>query len=180
MFKTAQLVFAGLVTLADWMGSDESQFPLLSSAMPLKDYWPLACEKPNRPSSECRRYLSTAIIKITGHYFRSFRRSPSSATGKRTGYFSTRCTAGCPEDVTGAGKTEAALILTHRLMSANKGHGLYVGLPTMATANAMYQRTASAYHALFTDESGHRSSRHTVGEKCRTLSDNPSGSQQKI
>ncbi|AIT51603.1 hypothetical protein SEEN554_21625 [Salmonella enterica subsp. enterica serovar Newport str. CVM 21554] len=45
MFKTAQLVFAGLVTLADWMGSDESQFPLLSSAMPLKDYWPLACEK---------------------------------------------------------------------------------------------------------------------------------------
>ncbi len=140
MFKTAQLVFAGLVTLADWMGSDESQFPLLSSAMSLKDYWPLACEKPNRPSSECRRYLSTAIIKITGHYFRSFRRSPSSATGKRTGYFSTRCTAGCLEDVTGAGKTEAALILTHRLMSANKGHGLYVGLPTMATANAMYQR----------------------------------------
>ncbi|UQQ18601.1 hypothetical protein MYA98_20875 [Salmonella sp. WGH-01] len=105
---------------------------------------------------------------------------PSSATSKRTGYFSTRCTAGCPEDVTGAGKTEAALILTHRLMSANKGHGLYVGLPTMATANAMYQRPASAYHALFTDESGHRSSRHTVGEKCRTLSDNPSGSQQKI
>ncbi|MDI5316389.1 hypothetical protein MJI97_17285, partial [Salmonella enterica subsp. enterica serovar Kentucky] len=37
--------FAGLVTLADWMGSDESQFPLLSSAMSLKDYWPLACEK---------------------------------------------------------------------------------------------------------------------------------------
>ncbi|MCP0855226.1 hypothetical protein KU735_22760, partial [Salmonella enterica subsp. enterica serovar Give] len=32
-------------------------------------------KKPNRPSSECRRYLSTAIIKITGHYFRSFRRS---------------------------------------------------------------------------------------------------------
>ncbi|WP_348225986.1 hypothetical protein, partial [Salmonella enterica] len=31
------------------------------------------------------------------------------------------------EDVTGAGKTEAALILTPRLMSANKGHGLYVG-----------------------------------------------------
>ena len=57
------------------------------------------------------------------------------------------------EDVTGAGKTEAALILTHRLMSANKGHGLYVGLPTMATANAMYKRLAAAYRALFADDS---------------------------
>ncbi len=36
-------------------------------------------------------------------------------------------------------------------MSASKGQGLYVGLPTMATANAMYQRLAAAYHALFAD-----------------------------
>ncbi|ABX19973.1 hypothetical protein SARI_00019 [Salmonella enterica subsp. arizonae serovar 62:z4,z23:-] len=36
------------------------------------------------------------------------------------------------EDVTGAGKTEAALILVHRLMAAGKAQGLYFGLPTMA------------------------------------------------
>ncbi len=29
------------------------------------------------------------------------------------------------EDVTGAGKTEAALILAHRLMAAGKAQGLY-------------------------------------------------------
>ena len=44
------------------------------------------------------------------------------------------------EDVTGAGKTEAALLLAQRLMRAGLAHGVYFGLPTMATANAMYQR----------------------------------------
>lgn len=43
------------------------------------------------------------------------------------------------EDVTGAGKTEAALITAHRLIAAGKLRGCF-GLPTMATANAMYDR----------------------------------------
>ena len=53
------------------------------------------------------------------------------------------------EDMTGAGKTEAAVILTHRLMQAGKAKGLYVALPTMATANAMFTRLASSYRRLF-------------------------------
>ncbi|MBI0324518.1 hypothetical protein JAO23_19925, partial [Escherichia coli] len=32
------------------------------------------------------------------------------------------------EDVTGAGKTEAALILAHRLIAAGKAQGLFFGL----------------------------------------------------
>ena len=53
------------------------------------------------------------------------------------------------EDVTGAGKTEAALILTHRLMSEGLAEGLYIGLPTMATANAMYERMTESYQRLY-------------------------------
>ncbi|TAN82751.1 MAG: CRISPR-associated helicase Cas3' [Gallionella sp.] len=44
------------------------------------------------------------------------------------------------EDVTGAGKTEAALLLAHRLMQAGQADGFYFGLPTMATSNAMFRR----------------------------------------
>jgi CRISPR-associated endonuclease/helicase Cas3 len=38
------------------------------------------------------------------------------------------------EDVTGSGKTEAALTLAHPLMALSRANGLYVALPTEATA----------------------------------------------
>ena len=53
------------------------------------------------------------------------------------------------EDETGSGKTEAALMLAHRLMASDAADGLYVALPTMATANAMFDRLADAYRRLF-------------------------------
>lgn len=55
------------------------------------------------------------------------------------------------EDVTGAGKTEAAQILFHRLMMARRAAGAYWAMPTQATANAMYERQKHAIRALFAD-----------------------------
>ncbi len=55
------------------------------------------------------------------------------------------------EDVTGAGKTEAAVALAHRLLAAGCADGFFIGLPTMATANAMYGRIADVYSLLFAD-----------------------------
>ena len=57
------------------------------------------------------------------------------------------------EDVTGAGKTEAALILASRLMAAGMGNGFFIGLPTMATSNAMYERMAESYAKLYVEGS---------------------------
>ena len=56
------------------------------------------------------------------------------------------------EDQTGSGKTEAALLLAHRLMAAKRAAGLFMALPTMATANAMYGRLSGAYRRLFAPE----------------------------
>ncbi len=56
------------------------------------------------------------------------------------------------EDVTGAGKTEAAILLAHRLMQKNLASGIYFGLPTMATANAMYERLGEVYRQLYDDQ----------------------------
>ena len=56
------------------------------------------------------------------------------------------------EDVTGSGKTEAALLLAGRLMASGRGDGLFMALPTMATSNAMYERLTSVYRSLYSDE----------------------------
>jgi CRISPR-associated endonuclease/helicase Cas3 len=45
------------------------------------------------------------------------------------------------------------LLLAHRLMQADLGHGVYIGLPTMATANAMFARMEVAYGQLFAEAS---------------------------
>ncbi len=57
------------------------------------------------------------------------------------------------EDMTGAGKTETALMLAARLMRAGKGEGIYFALPTMATANAMHARLEGCYRAFFEPDS---------------------------
>jgi CRISPR-associated endonuclease/helicase Cas3 len=53
------------------------------------------------------------------------------------------------EDVTGGGKTEAALVLAHRLLADGRADGVYVGLPTMATAGAMFERMQDSYGGLY-------------------------------
>lgn len=53
------------------------------------------------------------------------------------------------EDTTGSGKTEAALILARRMMQQHKGSGIFIALPTTATADAMYGRMAEQYRRLF-------------------------------
>ena len=55
------------------------------------------------------------------------------------------------EDVTGSGKTEAALALTHRLMEHGSAEGVFMALPTMATANGMYRRFGERYRQLYRD-----------------------------
>ena len=53
------------------------------------------------------------------------------------------------EDMTGAGKTEAAVTLAHRLLANGRARGVHVALPTMATANAMFGRLSASYRRLF-------------------------------
>lgn len=56
------------------------------------------------------------------------------------------------EDVTGSGKTEAALTLVSRLLNMGLGNGCFIALPTMATSNAMYERMENVYHLLFDEK----------------------------
>ncbi|MEW6041433.1 MAG: CRISPR-associated helicase Cas3', partial [Elusimicrobiota bacterium] len=55
------------------------------------------------------------------------------------------------EEETGRGKTEAALTLAHRIMSKGLADGIYFALPTMATANAMFERVDKVYKKYYSE-----------------------------
>lgn len=57
------------------------------------------------------------------------------------------------EDLTGSGKTEAALILFSKLQAIGSIDGFYFALPTMATSNGMYSRIKTVYKKFFSDSS---------------------------
>lgn len=142
---------AGLTVLCDWLGSNRSYFAYRSEAIPLHDYWQLALES-------AERVLASTELRPTPV---AQRQPPSTLFGwsqQRLSPLQEHCSdvvlSAEPslfilEDVTGSGKTEASLILANRLMAANQADGIYFALPTMATANAMYDRLSLTYRNLF-------------------------------
>lgn len=143
---------AGLIVLADWIGSNAEFFPYRRQPPASLDaYWhettmsqaaralracglaPLGCAPYHgpdglfdylKPPTPLQRFADTMPLAEGPQLF-------------------------LLEDVTGAGKTEAALILLSRLMEAGLAEGAYFALPSMATANQMYRRVGDVYRKLF-------------------------------
>lgn len=154
IFKQVSWQFAGLAVLADWLGSNQAVFKYCVESMPLKDYWetralPKAAEAVELAGIGNR--LVSPFVSIRQQF--DFIKNPTPLQA----YAQTVELGKVPqlfilEDVTGAGKTEAAMVLVHRLMAAGLASGLYVGLPTMATANAMYKRMSESYRNLYAQQ----------------------------
>jgi CRISPR-associated endonuclease/helicase Cas3 len=142
---------AGLAVLADWLGSNQKYFEYCINETPLQSYWkekafPIAQEALDQANL---KPLQIAKFSTLQQLF-PFIETPTPLQR----YAIEQPLADGPqlfilEDVTGAGKTEAAMVLVHRMLSRNLADGLYVGLPTMATANAMYERLADCYRKLY-------------------------------
>ncbi|QIR07714.1 CRISPR-associated helicase Cas3' [Salinivibrio costicola] len=136
---------AGLAVLADWIGSDTHFFPYVSQPQPLEQYWhyALACAEQALDYTDLSRTPTVIPFSAFSDIF------PFSPTPLQVWAASVEINDQPQlfilEDMTGAGKTEAALTLTHRLMAAGAADGFYFGLPTMATSNAMFDRIANHY-----------------------------------
>ena len=139
----------GLTVQADWIGSNTDWFGPIDPSVPLSDYWIHAQRQAAiavtaagvRPASPCRTGASRILPDdLVPHPMQSAALTAELADGPILSVI---------EDATGAGKTEAALILASRMMAADKGAGIFFALPTMATANAMLPRLDSAAPDLF-------------------------------
>ncbi len=141
---------SGLTVLSDWIGSNPEWFGPQEAGTPVRSYWQQALRRAEAAISaaglhQARPMLGGAakVLPETAEY------RPMQEEAARVAL------AGGPllavlEDTTGSGKTEAALILTARMMAARKGDGFYFALPTMATSNAMLARLERIAPCLFT------------------------------
>lgn len=150
-FEKSSWLIAGLVILSDWIGSNSDFFPYCSTPLPIEDYWYKFALPQAERAVAASGILPSSISQNTG--MRSLFPNIEKPTPLQT-HVSTCKIEDCVqlfilEDSTGSGKTEAALTLAHRLMDKGLAEGIFVALPTMATANAMYERLAKAYRKMF-------------------------------
>ena len=146
----ASHALAGLAVLADWIGSDQDWFPYREPDQDLVTYWRDARERADRAVAAAGVLPARASGQLEYHDLIGSGTPPSPMQEWAR-------TVGLPagpalfliEDETGSGKTEAALMLAHRLIESRRADGLYVALPTMATANAMFDRLDAACRHLF-------------------------------
>jgi CRISPR-associated endonuclease/helicase Cas3 len=142
---------AGLTVLADWIGSNSEIFKFHKPTLTVAEYWGQIARKRAEKAVTKAGILPVAIRGLAAPA--DLLPFGKTASPLQIAAFDVPVRDGPQlfiiEDVTGAGKTEAALILASRLLAAGQADGLYFALPTMATANAMYERMRDVYRRLF-------------------------------
>lgn len=180
--KTSQELswwFTGVAVLADWLGSNTQYFPYQAETLPLQEYWAIA------QTNAMRALDASGVIPCQVELNLTFKKlfpvidTPSPLQQWAINVHIQQAPhIFLLEDVTGAGKTEAAITLAYRLMESGNADGIFVALPTMATANAMYERIANVYSRFFVDDANlvlAHGSRNLVDDFAKTIihSSNP-------
>lgn len=142
---------AGLTVLADWIGSNQKWFPYHPPVLAPIDYQEQVARPKARDAVAAAGIGPTPPSRTTGYRELTHETCEPSPVQRwaETVVLPAGPMLALIEDMTGGGKTEAALILAHRLILEKRARGLYVALPTMATANGLYRRMAKVYRRLF-------------------------------
>ncbi|MDV2482237.1 CRISPR-associated helicase Cas3' [Methanoculleus sp. Wushi-C6] len=152
-FTRISWLIAGLAVLSDWIGSDSNIFEYRRDPMPLDEYWQHYAVPRAKEAVARAGVLPSLVAPFLG--IASFLPEGAVPTPLQEAAADCELAEGpclfIIEDVTGSGKTEAALALTHRLMERGSAEGVFMALPTMATANGMYRRFTEKYRQFFVD-----------------------------
>ena len=151
--RRGSFAVAGVAVLADWIGSNRDWFPYREPLQDMKAYWADAQKQAGRAVEQA----GVLPASITDHLdYGKLIGATATPSPMQDWARSAELPAGPAlfmiEDETGSGKTEAALMLAHRLMKSGGADGLYIALPTMATSNAMFDRLGAAHRSLFVAE----------------------------
>ncbi len=149
--RPATVVLTGFIVWADWMGSNERDFPAAPGLTP------------EAYLDHCRRQAAKALET---HQLRAAR--PLPAYSSYTALFPSFSPRPLQEQIdqiapawldapvlvlieapTGEGKTEAALALARRIAATRSLDEIFFALPTMATGNQMFTRLETFYRSLY-------------------------------
>ncbi|MDK2990357.1 MAG: CRISPR-associated endonuclease/helicase Cas3 [Methanoculleus sp.] len=152
-FTRISWLIAGLAVVSDWIGSDSNIFRYHQDPMPLEEYWQRYAVPRAKEAVARAGVLPSAVAPFPG--IASLLPENAVPTPLQEAIADYELADGpylfIVEDATGSGKTEAALALAHRLMEHGSAEGIFMALPTMATANSMYRRFGEKYRQFFLD-----------------------------
>lgn len=146
--EAAKWLLAGLIAVADWLGSDEKEFSPENRGM-------LDKETQRAKADAVVRRLELGGAKLAGEKVfkqvfadrlngnppRPLQQAIISAPRLEPGVY-------VIEDTMGSGKTEAALWLAYRLITTGQARGLYFGLPTRVTSDRIHRRVRNFLAAV--------------------------------
>jgi len=134
---------AGLISVADWIGSNESFFPC-DRGLELEE----SREAAARALDQIHWQGGAVRPRTFGDLFGGYSPMPLQRAlheeCQTPGLFIVEGPMGC-------GKTEAALWASHRLISSGANDGMYFALPTQVTSNRIHQRVAPFLRAALAD-----------------------------
>jgi CRISPR-associated endonuclease/helicase Cas3 len=147
-----QHAFCGLVTLADWLGSDSERFfPFSDDAG--SDRFPEALERARRALRLTGINSQLPQVFLSAERVRFDHVSPYPPRAAQQLFLDlptpSAGSLAVLEAETGSGKTEAALLHFARLFRAGVVDGLYFALPTRTAATQIHRRTVEALERLF-------------------------------
>ena len=143
---------SGLLTLADWIASDETFFPLASVREPeigqlrfrqTRDIAPEILRRVGFDGTRARLGLlrKPEFSSVSDHPPRPIQIAAGAIEGTERLVIL--------ESETGSGKTEAALFRFARLLEAGSVEGLYFALPTRVAATSLHARVRAAVQRLW-------------------------------
>lgn len=153
--NNTQWLVAGIIIISDWIGSNVDFFPydLSISGEPdknLEEYWEYAKEQ----AEIAFKKINIANIPIAENLDIKDLLGDNAQASPLQKWAQEQEPNNEPqlyiiEDLTGAGKTEAAFLLAHKIMKAGAADGIYWALPSQASANSLYDRFSDYYKKLY-------------------------------
>lgn len=149
--RVAGWQLGGLIVEADWIGSNQLWFPYVDPPLDPLEYWRGALQAAEEAVREAGVLPAGIALGLnTASLCNVSELRPMQQAAADIALPDGPMLA-LIEDTTGAGKTEAALVLAYRMMAAGKAEGLYFALPTTATADQIWTRLGPIVSRMFAE-----------------------------